>query len=933
MRCSNCGQANPADARFCLECGAEVGTACRHCGRAIPIEAKFCPGCGQAAAAAPAPASYTPRHLQERILADRASLVGERKQVTVVFCDIVRSSALAAELGAEAYHRTVDEFFSTALSEVHRYEGTINQFLGDGFMALFGAPLAHEDHFRRALLAALGIVERSHLDVRIGAHSGPVVVGAIGDDLRMDYTAFGDTTIVAARLQAAAEPGEVLVSRETAALVDGWFRLEPVASVAVKERRLEPRRVSGIGPRLSRLEADARAAPFVGRTAELGSLLAAFDAACGSDGQIVGIVGEPGLGKSRLVLELQRALDGRARIVECRCLSYGVAFPYHPLHEIVEAANLEPRADDPSVVKSRTFAALRDHLLELAAERPLVLLVEDMHWIDSTSEEFLATLADDVPSAPILLVATFRPGYAPPWLDRSFAAQLALRPLPDDAASAIVAWVLGAGDEAIVGRGEGNPFFLEELAQATRDRVESVPRTVQDVLAARIDRLSPHAKSTLQVAAVLGREFTPAALTATADDPDATGDALRELKRHEFLRERHGVEGPTFTFKHALTREVAYESLLESRRRELHVRAGTALELQHADALEEHCEQLAHHFALGDDAERAAVYADLANAKATSQHAFEEALAHFDTAMRALDTLPATEANRRRRFSLLLRQVNAFHWLFRQYELYELLVLHEPLVRELDDPDVLGGFHAVMSLVHTSLTRWDDVIAHGDEALRLATDPDVRSLAHTGRGWAFAFLGRHEEALAEYERALAESPRGWHQVYAHGLASLSCVVNGECEEAVRIAEAAIAEARERSDPNTVAFAAVWSTFACLESAQWERAVACAQVGLAAAKTAPVRGSLAALLSSALCHLGSAADSVPVLEQLTLLCKQTNHRLAWTIAAWRLADAYRTIGEADAARTVLEELLAFSTEHGTAYFAAGSRRLLGATAEV
>src|SRR5579864_709385 len=190
MRCSRCGQANPGEARFCLQCGAELGVECVGCGVALPIDAKFCLDCGAPVEVGPSPAGYTPRYLSEQIRATRETLVGERKQVTVLFCDIVRSSALAGELGAEGYHDLVDRFFAVALAEVHRYEGTVNQFLGDGLMALFGAPLAHEDHARRAVLAGLGIAERAPLEVRIGLHSGAVVVAAIGDDLRMDYTAF-----------------------------------------------------------------------------------------------------------------------------------------------------------------------------------------------------------------------------------------------------------------------------------------------------------------------------------------------------------------------------------------------------------------------------------------------------------------------------------------------------------------------------------------------------------------------------------------------------------------------------------------------------------------------------------------------------------------------------------------------------------------------
>jgi class 3 adenylate cyclase len=206
MWCPRCKHENPEGARFCLHCGAQLTVSCAGCGTVQPPGVRFCPECGRAAVTAPNPASYTPRHISEQILAVRGAIEGERKQVSVLFCDIVASSALAAKLGPEEFHLVIDRFFRVALAEVHRYEGTINQFLGYGFMALFGAPIAHEDHARRAVLAALGIAARAQVKVRIGINSGLVVVGTIGDDLRVDYTAFGDTTVLAARLQAAAAP-------------------------------------------------------------------------------------------------------------------------------------------------------------------------------------------------------------------------------------------------------------------------------------------------------------------------------------------------------------------------------------------------------------------------------------------------------------------------------------------------------------------------------------------------------------------------------------------------------------------------------------------------------------------------------------------------------------------------------------------------------
>ena len=690
VRCPRCRHENPDEARFCVHCGAQLAISCAGCGTVQPPGARFCPECGRAAAATPVPASYTPRHISEQILAVRGSVEGERKQVSVLFCDIVASSALAAELGPEEFHLVIDRFFRAALAEVHRYEGTINQFLGDGFMALFGAPIAHEDHARRAVLAALGIAARAEVKIRIGINSGLVVVGTIGDDLRVDYTAFGDTTVLAARLQAAAAPGAVLVSQRTAGLVGGYFQLEEVIPVQVKERTVYPLRVTGLGSRTTRLASGDELSPFTGRDRELAELQRALEVTADGDGQVVGLAGDPGLGKSRLALEFRRLAEDCATIIEGRCLSYGAAVAYLPLFELVRngcgiaaddapdlmATKIELRvkaleldvslahylrhafgvtagdpglaALDPQAIRARTFDALRKLLVAEAGRRPLVVLVEDLHWIDQTSEDFLAEFTGELPSVPILLLVTYRPGYSPPWIGRSFSSQLALRPLSPAASETIAASILAGGGRgaaaAIATRGEGNPFFLEELARASRDQAAgaagvTVPETVQQVLAARIDRLSADQKTAIQVAAILGREFS-LDLAEEVWDGDVSLEArLQELKELEFLRERHGLAERTFVFKHALTREVAYDGMLQARRRELHGRAGAALEQSQASQRFEHCELLAYHYSRSADPARAIPYLTVAGDRARDRYANEEAIAAYRQAISLIEEL------------------------------------------------------------------------------------------------------------------------------------------------------------------------------------------------------------------------------------------------------------------------------------------------------
>jgi AAA ATPase-like protein/adenylate/guanylate cyclase family protein len=603
----------------------------------------------------------------------------------------VRSSAMAAELGPEEFHLVIDRFFQVALAEVHRYEGTVNQFLGDGFMALFGAPIAHEDHARHAVLAALGIAARAEVPIRVGINSGLVVVGTIGDDLRVDYTAFGDTTVLAARLQAAAEPGAVLVSQQTAELVRGYFQLEEVAPVQVKERTVRPLRVIGLGSRTARLDSGGELSPFTGRDRELAELRRMLEIVVNGEGQVVGLAGDPGLGKSRLAWEFCRLAEADAAVVEGRCLSYGAAIAYLPLFELVRNAcgiaaddapdlaatkierkikTLEldvslahclrhafglPTGDpgvaalDPVALRARTFEALARLLVAEAGHRPLVVLIEDLHWIDQTSEEFLAGFVDELAWVPIMLLVTYRPGYSPSWPGKSFTSQLALRPLSQAASEKIVASILDAGDPAaaaIAGRGEGNPFFLEELARASRDQAAdeddvAVPETVQQVLAARIDRLTADQKTALQVAAVLGREFSLDLAEEVWDGDVPLEERLQELKGLEFLRERHGGHERIFVFTHALTREVAYDGMLEARRRELHGRAAACLEDSQASQRFEHGEVLADHYARSAVPARAIPYLAAAGARAKNRYANEEAIRLYRKALAIVGGLPA----------------------------------------------------------------------------------------------------------------------------------------------------------------------------------------------------------------------------------------------------------------------------------------------------
>jgi len=915
----------------------------------------------------------------------RGVIEGERKQVTVLFCDIVESTPRAASLGPEGFHELVERFFQGAMSVVHRYGGTINQFLGDGFMALFGAPVAHEDHGLRGVNAALEVVAESEIPVRIGINSGLVVVGAIGDDLRVDYTAFGDTTILAARLQAVAAPGEVLISERTAASVAGYFLTEPVEPTEVKGRTIRGIRVTGYGPRRSPLETGEELSPFTGRERDLAELRSRLETGLQGEGQLVGVAGEPGLGKTRLAFEFQQLVRGQADVLEGRCLSYGAGIPYLPLLDLLRGiCGVQPEDDaaavrakvatavasfelagdtaeyllhalgvstnqsgltsvDAPTIRARTFDAIRGMLLGKADDRPLLVLIEDLHWIDRTSEQFLSEFADAVASAPILLLATYRSGYTPDWLAKSFASQLSLRPLAPEASEHLTALLLGGRDQdsvtAIAARGEGNPFFLEELARAARQGVtgpgEAVPATVQDVLAARIDHLSPSQKRTLQLAAVLGREFssdTVRELSAGAADVEAE---LGQLTRLEFLRRRPA--GSYYIFRHALTRDVAYDTLLERQRQRLHELAAATLERAHADRLFEYYELLAYHYSRSANRDRALDYLELANRKASARHALEEAIDYFRQALKTLEQLPDTPEVRRRRIALAVDQMNGFHFLHRTIEYHEMLVQLEPEALALADPWILAMLYCRLGECRGMFGDYAASARTQRQAVQFAEksgNTESAAASYASLVWSYHVLGDYGSSIEAHRKALQSAAAGfqaWAYQFAQAGVALTYMYKGSWQHALAAADEGIATGEKRADNGIIAFNAIMATLICLEMRDLPRAMTYANTTLAAAPTEYYRGFAYAGLAAALCYRGDLQQGIPILEQLLAVLRQTNHDIGLNLVAPHLADAYLRDGNLAAARDLLEEREQASSQRSAWFHNAAYRRRLAEVA--
>jgi len=581
MKCPNCQFENPDDNRFCRECGEKLLSACPECGVEIFPGDKFCGKCGRnlkkpketPSVNYSEPQSYTPKHLADKILTTRSSIEGERKLVTVFFADVANYTAISEKLDPEEVHQIMDGCFKILMDEIHKYEGTINQFTGDGVMALFGAPVAHEDHAQSACHAALsiqkalgrfgeGLRDDHGIDfkMRIGLNSGNVVVGSIGDDLRMDYTAIGDTTNLASRMEGMAKPGQSMVSENTFTLVRDFFEFKPLGKVKVKGKKEALESYGLIKPSEveTRIEAAALRglSKFIGRGREMETLKEAFEKTQSGSGQVIGVVGEAGVGKSRLLLEMRNMLpQGGHTYLEGRCLHYGGSMAYLPILDIlrsyfdIEEGDIESgikekiqekihqlderlktvlpsfqeilslTVDDgaylqlePSVKKIRTFEAIRDLLVRVSETQPLVLAVEDLHWIDKISEEFLGYLIDSLASTHILLILLYRPEYTHQWGRKSHYSRIGMDQLSTRSSAELVEVILEGGEvvpelrELILGRAGGNPLFVEELTQSllengsierkeheyilSRQASEiEVPDTLQGIIAARIDRV------------------------------------------------------------------------------------------------------------------------------------------------------------------------------------------------------------------------------------------------------------------------------------------------------------------------------------------------------------------------------------------------------------------------------------------------------------
>jgi predicted ATPase/class 3 adenylate cyclase len=975
-----------------------------------------------------APLTYTPKHLAEKILTSRSALEGERKQVTVLFADVAGFTTLAEQLDPEVVHDIINRCFEGITAEVHRFEGTINQYTGDGVMALFGAPLAHEDSPRRAVHAALGIqrairdvaqalqTERGlTLQMRIGINTGLVVVGKIGDDLRMDYTAVGDTTNLAARLQQIAQPGSVVISAATHQHVARFFDARDLGEMPVKGRA-PVRAFEVLKPRSRQTRFDVAVerglTPLVGRERELATLRERFREVKAGRGQVIGLAGEAGIGKSRLVLEFRRALVQAGEAVtwlEGHCISFGQASPFLPLIEqLRENFQIDEFDGEPEIIakveqgmrrmgeleayipairyllsvdpgdvaltamdgparRRQLFAALRALSLRGAWLRPLVLVIEDLHWIDTSSEEFLNTMLDAVAGVPLLLLVTYRIGYTPPFGSRSFYTTLTLHSFSEAETLAMAGHVLGTVQfpaelqTALMAKAEGVPLFIEEVTKTLLDlgvlqredgayrlvknlNEVSVPDTIQGIIMARLDRLGEDGKRAVQMASVIGRQFLVRLLARIAGLSERLEGLLRELQALEIIYEQGLVPEPAYIFKHAVIQDVAYNSLLLQRRKALHRAVGEAIEELYPGRLEEHYTELAHHFSQGEVWDKAFLYWRHAGARAFARSALREAMACFEQALTTLHHVPENQAQREQAIDLRLDMRNVLIALGDFRRMFALLSEAETLAQALEDHQRLGWVSAYLNPYFFNLGDLHRAIETAQRALTIAQssgDFALEMMATFFSGLPYMPLGDYQQA-AYYHRKNVEALTGaW--LYEHfgepGLPSVFCraflawglAELGAFAEGLGYGTEAVQIAQTVEQPFSLGHAYFGIGMLHLRKGDFQSAIAALEQGLHMCQTGDIQLVLpwvASSLGYVYALSGRLQEALPLLEQAVEQSARMQQMVFYPLWMAHLSEAYVLSSRLEDARQRAEQALALSRDYKQRSYEAYVRRLLG-----
>ncbi|MGE5259147.1 MAG: ATP-binding protein [Hyphomicrobiales bacterium] len=958
---------------------------------------------------------HLPKGLTERVLAQRDKIEGERKHVTVLFCDMEGFTPIVEKLGPEEAYGIMDRVYDLLMHQVHKYEGTVNEMTGDGVMALFGAPIALEDAPQRAMRAALSIhremaqfnakIQPSKeplppFRMRVGIHTGPVVVGVLGNDLRVEFKAVGDTVNLAARMEGLAEPGTTYATEEAFRLTEGFFRFEALGEKIVKGKA-EPVKVYRlIAPGSRRTRIDVRAerglTPFVGRERELELLLDGFERAKSGRGQAFSIIAEAGVGKSRLVYEFRKAVAHEdVTFLDGSCLSYSRGVSYHPIIDALKQNFDIGEADGDTAIREKVAEGLRalgaqeastfPHLLELlsvksdeadairlspearknriihaltnitlsgAAIRPLIMAYENLHWIDKASEESFKKILDSISDARAFLIFTYRPDFVHSWGMRSYHNHLNLNRLSNRDSLALASHLLGGAgldeqlEQLVLEKTEGVPFFIEEFISSLNykgiiEKVDgqfrmakdighvSLPSTIQDVIMARVDSLPEGSKAVLQTGSVVGREFSHDLIQNVGGiAEDALWSHLSALKDAELLYERGIYPQSSYVFKHAITQDVVYNSLLHNKKKGLHQKIGTALEQANPERLDEFYEILAYHFLKGEDWQRAYQYNREAGLKSLAQSAYEEAQRYFEDAFAALKNQPRDRIRIEREIDLRFSMRSALTPLGRYMEWGEWIHGAESLAREIQDDVRLAQALNYLSSAHWIKKETLPALELAQKALTLAEKAghfscQVATILHLG---IFYFTvgdyPKHVEWHQELRRRLTGEAAYLHHglssfpgAFGRGLLALGMAELGDFDQIEELRQEALEIAERVEDAFTLSSTDTFIGLAYLRHGELEVALPLLEKGhqmCLLSKMQFLRAFTAGALGQAYLLAEEPRRALDVLEETTR--PEIFERGVWTVYPLTiLADAYRAAGEDALALATASRALALADE--------------------